>query len=97
MTIIRTASDLKRAVIAADGHFFDRDTLNFFGDTMANYYVPQEYKEAAIFSVVDNMGEIHHCCQLRRKRPVKGGVMTPAYFDQLTFAHILPAENSVIY
>ena len=97
MTIIKTASDLKRAVTAAGGHFFDRDTLKFFGDTMANYYVPQECKEAAIFNIVDNMGEIHHCCRLERKRPVKDGQSSPAYFDQTTFAHILPAEGSVVY
>lgn len=42
---IRTASELKAAVDATGSHFFTRDTMRFFGDTMANYGVRQPGQE----------------------------------------------------
>ena len=94
MTIIRTASDLKRAAIAVNSHFFDRRSMNYFGDRMSNYYVPQAGKQAATFSVTTDHSKIHHCYKLQRKRPVKGGVNAPAYFDTTTFVTIFPQKGS---
>lgn len=53
-----------------DSHFFDRDTMRFFGDTMSNYGVITH----------------EDCYELRRKRPVKEGLRRSAYFDKVTFA-----------
>lgn len=65
-----TPSKLKRAYQEADpdGHYFDRDTLRFFGDSMANYGVRSagEYWE------------------LYRKRPVNGGLSGSHYFHRAT-------------
>lgn len=49
-----------------DGHFFDRKTMKFFGDTMANYGV-----------AVLNDGY-----ELFRKKPVKHGVSKSHFFDK---------------
>lgn len=53
-------------------HFFDRDTMGFFGDTMKNYAVT-EHADAY---------------ELRRKRPVKYGLMTSTFFTKDTFDFI---------
>lgn len=53
-----------------NGHFFDRKTLKFFGDTMKNY---------GVCDGPDNTWELY------RKRPVKHGVRKSAYFDKVTF------------
>ena len=96
MTIIRTASDLKRAAIATGSHFFDRSSMNHFGDRMSNYYVPQVGKRAATFSVVTNLGQTHHCYELQRKRPVRAGQQSPAYFDTTTFRNVFPMAGSTV-
>ena len=97
MTIIRTAADLKRAVIASGGHFFDCRAMRFFGDTMVNYYVPQAGMQAAVFGVVDSRGQTRQCIELKRKCPVKGGCAYSSYFDQITFDHVVPAKGSIIH
>lgn len=51
-----------------DNYFFTRDTMRFFGDTMRNYGVR-------------NAGT--HW-ELYRKRPVKHGLCSSAYFDKVT-------------
>lgn len=58
------------------GHFFTRSTMRFFGDTMRNY----------------------GCCDggefwiLHRKRPVKNGVQSNAYFCKATFRRLYQSE-----
>jgi hypothetical protein len=61
-----------------NGHFFDRKTMAFFGDTMANYGVRDrgDYWE------------------LYRRRPVKHGLQKSAYFDKATFREVWPADAS---
>jgi len=51
------------------GHFFDRKTMNFFGDTMRNYGVITH--EAAY--------------ELHRKSPVNGGLCGSTFFTKGTF------------
>jgi hypothetical protein len=67
---IMTSYELKRLYETKnpDGHFFDRDTMNFFGDRMSNFGV----RKAEI------NGE--HVWELYRKRPVKNGLKTSHYF-----------------
>ena len=79
-----TASELK-AKIEAKGnepHFFTRKTMKFFGDTMANYGV----RETVIDTWSENNVEVY---ELYRRRPVKHGLRSSAYFrkDTLETAH----------
>ena len=67
-----TPSELKSRYQAnhPDGHFFDRKTMAFFGDTMRNYGVYDAVTHWALY----------------RKRPVKHGVKTVHYFNKETFS-----------
>ena len=49
--------------------FFDSVTMKFFGDTMRNYGV----------RVIEHEGE--ELFELYRKKPVKGGLTSSAYFN----------------
>lgn len=68
-----TATELKAKHLGAcpDSHFFDKETMQFFGDTMSNYGVVHD-TERGVY-------------ELRRKRPVKYGNQESAYFDAATF------------
>lgn len=72
-----TPVELKCKVLQAnpDSKFFDRETMNFFGDTMHNYGV-LSYDEKT--------------WMLYRKRPVKYGLQSPAFFDKETFKRVFP-------
>jgi len=67
-------SDLKYQYEQANpsGHFFDRKTMSFFGDTMANYGV----RDAG------------DCWELYRRRAVKHGLTKSAFFDKVTFRQV---------
>ena len=81
-----TASELKYQYNNhVGGHFFDRSSMKFFGDTMGNYYVPAATVEIETWS-----GETHTCYELQRRKPVKGGLTESAYFDIATFDRVLP-------
>ena len=84
-----TAADLKRSVEASghDSYFFERDTMKFFRDTMANYYV-----RAKPVTVKTYDGTEYSCWELTRVRPVKHGVTASAFFDTVTFRRITPAK-----
>jgi len=72
-----------RALVEEAGrepYFFTRETMRFFGDTMANYSVSREPVTFQTYS-----GETVTCWELCRKRPVKHGLRSPAYFDVETF------------
>ena len=51
--------------------FFARETMKFFGDTMANYGV----RDAG------------DCWELYRKNPVRNGLQNSHFFNKLTFEH----------
>lgn len=80
-----TVTDIKytyQRLSCVDGrnrHFFDRDTMKFFGDTMANYGV----RDAGPY------------WELYRRRPVKHGLNTSAYFDKVTFDQVSIPENYI--
>lgn len=84
-----TPSDLKyqHEQHQPDSLFFERDTMKFFGDTMSNYTVPRK-----LVQVKDHHDIVHECWELRRKRPVNGGLQTSAYFDATTFERIRGEE-----
>lgn len=67
------------------GHFFDRDTLKFFGERLSDMRVLSETK-----TIKDCLGETHECyvlSRLQRKHP-GGPKRTYAYFDVETFENI---------
>ena len=66
-----TPSELKRKHQDAVpcSHYFDAETMRHFGDTMANYGV----RTSGAY------------WELYRKKPVKDGLQTSAYFDKTTF------------
>lgn len=70
-----TPSELKHHVErGTDRFFFTPDTMRFFGDRMSNYGV----RDAGEF------------WELYRKRPVKNGLKSSAYFDKVTFSRVFP-------
>jgi hypothetical protein len=81
-----TASVLKSRHEAcnADSFFFDRKSMKFFGDTMANYYVP-----AASVRVRRSCGTIVECYELQRRKPVKHSLASSAYFCIHSYARII--------
>jgi hypothetical protein len=85
---IKTASDLKYAVEQAGNceHFFTRDSMKFFGDTMKNYGIRQPRP------VKNSLGETFQAYELTRRHPVKHGLQASAYFDAETFTRIHPAK-----
>lgn len=78
-----TPSDLKAAVDATGSKFFNRDAMKFFGDTMRNFGVC----EAVVSSYSEENIE---CWELYRKRPVRGGVQSSAFFCKKTFRRVHP-------
>ena len=71
------------------GHFFDRDTLKFFGERFSEMRVLQ-----GIAVVEDYSGEKHKCyvlSSLQRKAP-SGAKRTYHYFDTTTFDNVIPAK-----
>lgn len=87
---IRTAYGLRDAYYGKHpgGHFFDHDTLKFFGETMSSMRL---LKDKVI--VTDCMGEKHTCyvlSSLQRKHPC-GPRRKYHYFDIETLEDIIPA------
>jgi hypothetical protein len=67
-----TKSELKYQVELTGSFFFTRDSMKFFGDTMANYGVRSNGNN----------------WELWRKKPVKYGLTESAYFDKLTYKRV---------
>lgn len=76
-----TPAELKAHVENAghERHFFNRATMKFFGDTMANYGV------RAKPVMVPTYSEVVECWELYRRRPNKKGLQGSAYFCTQTF------------
>ena len=73
-----TQNELKANILAhdPDSHFFDRKTMKFFGDTMRNYGV----RKAELNGVT--------VWELYRKRPVKHGLKSSAFFRTTDFQQV---------
>lgn len=97
MRTIKTPSDLKAAVEEANpaSRFFDRKTMQFFGDTMSNFGV----RRTTITTDYNREGKYDQCgheriaWELYRRRPVKYGASQSFYFDAETFRRIIPREK----
>lgn len=72
-----TKYDLKRAVEARGSYFFDRSSMRFFGDTMANY-------GTRVTTILTHDGKVP-VIELYRRRPVKHGLSSSAYFRRDDF------------
>jgi hypothetical protein len=87
------ASDLKFHVTSAgfDSHFFTRETMRFFGDTMRNYGV----RSVIVTCRSEKTGgaESVSAWELFRRKPVKHGVKGSAYFCKNTFRRVFPMNG----
>ena len=86
---VMTPSELKYNVneFNPDSHYFNRKSMKFFGDTMANYGV----KSTNVKVISTGHGVIvAECWELYRKRPVKNGLQLSVYFDKITFKRVFP-------
>jgi len=86
-----TASDLKFKVERGpDSHFFERSSMNFFGDTMANYGVRAQTQTIKSWSEPEGV----ECYVLYRKKPVKMSMQDNAYFNVKTFERVLEKKET---
>lgn len=82
-----TKSELKARVEDTGSHFFDRDSMRFFGDSMSNYGVRGPKM------VVDRRERQRTVYELFRKRPVLNGIKDSAYFDAENFERVFPLDR----
>lgn len=68
-----------------DGHFFDRKTMAFFGDTMRNFRV-----RAACIETMDGSRDVW---ELYRAKPVKRDLAKPHYFCKSTYKIVYSREG----
>lgn len=92
-----TPSELKYQIEQAgtEPHFFTRKTMQFFGDTMRNYgvcsaLVVSYYDDAGVYVPE---GVTVEAWELFRKRPVKHGLFSSAWFSKKTFKRVFPKER----
>jgi hypothetical protein len=76
-----TKTELKEKVEATGSHFFERDSMKFFGDTMKNYGV----RSAEIETYTQGKVE---AWELYRIHPVKMGNQKSAYFRKDNFERV---------
>lgn len=76
-----TVQELKAILTEMGSHHFDRSTMRFFGDTIANYGVKET-------TITDSTGCKVNAYELFRRKPVKHGIRSSTYFDVLTFKRI---------
>lgn len=94
-----TPSELKYQVQTnnTESHYFDRFSMKFFGDTMANYGV----RSAEVTTNYDANGDwvgaegglTVQVWELYRKRAVKHGLKGSVYFDKATFKRVYPSKG----
>lgn len=67
-------------------HFFDRDTLDFFGETIGNMEVLKNTAKCT-----DSLGEEHTCYVITtvQKNCPFGAKRAHHYFDTTTFEHVM--------
>ena len=83
-----TPSELKYNVLEhnPESHFFDRETMKCFGDTMRNYGV-----SGTCIQIRD--GQAVEVWELYRKRAVKSGLQRSAFFDKETFCRVFAKKD----
>lgn len=84
-----TSSELKYKIEQAGHapHFFSRKTMSFFGDRMANYGV----KETVIDTYSETAVPVY---ELYRRKPVKHGLWSSAYFRKDTLAQCFEKKGA---
>lgn len=82
-----TASELKRKIEnnGHEPHFFTHKTMKFFGDTMKNYGA----RETKIDTYSDKSLPVY---ELYRRRAVKHGLNSSAYFNRETLERVFEAK-----
>lgn len=75
-----TKSDLKHSVTNTGSFFFDRKSMQFFGDSMANYGLRSCNAQT---------------WELYRKNPVKHGLKESTYFDKATYERVFLNDKKV--
>ena len=84
-----TASDLKfHYEQAQGGHFFDRGSMKFFGDTMANFGVRAQTEFVKTYSEEEPI----ECYVLYRRKKTSKGLYKSAYFACSDFKVIHKAD-----
>ncbi len=76
-----TVNELEQATQETSPYFFTRDTMKFFGDTMANYGV----RSAVVNTWTQENVEVW---ELYRKRAVKHNMQNSTYFNKETFKRV---------
>jgi hypothetical protein len=84
-----TPARLKELVSATGSYFFTRSSMKFFGDTMHNYAVSSKP-----VTVTTPSGETVTVWELRRKRAVKHGLCSSAYFAIDDYRRVLAAPKA---
>lgn len=79
-----TPADLKYYVEQTGSYFFERSSMKFFGDTMANYGVRSKPV------TVETWDDPVMCWEMYRKKPVKHGLNTSAFFSVADYSRVLP-------
>ena len=87
-----TASELKKQVKKhnPESHFFDRETMKAFGDTMRNYGVRMAEIELDNVFNRDGSRVRANVWELYRRRPVDEGLNSSAFFTMDDFRLIRP-------
>jgi len=87
---IETAYDLRAAYNDKhpDGHFFDPDTLKFFGESMSQMRLLKN-----TVAVTDIGGDVHTCYVLSSRQRMPSGKSRRKYhyFDNVTLEDVIPA------
>lgn len=95
-----TPSELKYQVQTnnTESHYFDRSSMKFFGDTMANYGVRSAEVQSNYNLDGDYVGAeggiTVQAWELYRKRAVKHGLKDSVYFDKATFKRVYPVKET---
>lgn len=89
-----TKSTLRTNVMATGSHFFDRSSMAFFGDSMANFglrkaivVVSEEYSNGLILSGQREVWELY------RKHAVKYKHQSSHYFDMATYKQVIVVKE----
>lgn len=90
-----TPSELKQQVEqSSDSHFFTRRTMQFFGDTMANYGVRGTFILETMHDETTGKPRFLEVWELYRKKPVKHDLMGSAYFCKATFRRVFKKDEA---
>lgn len=73
-----------------NSHFFDRKTMQFFGDTMRNYGISKTVLQTA--DAATGLIVPVAVWELFRRKPVKAGVQSSAFFARDDFRRVHPIQ-----